>query len=477
MRIRTTTAVLVAAAAVPLALSAPAAQAATKPAAPYDFNGDGRVDLAIGAPGATVNGKAEAGAVSVVYGGSTGLKRSNNKLITQNTSGIPGSAEAGDIFGSAVASADLDRDGYAELLIGAPGEDVNGDTNGGTAVIVWGSASGLSGAVTLTDHFSTSLDRYGQAIAAGDFDGDGDTDVAVGATGSTAVTLTDGPLTRTGGFDGGSGSPTGSSTKYGAERLTAGDVTGAGFTGFVWHGRTAQGHTETRLADARIDNWSNWHQYLPPGQASAIGDIDGDGHGDIAVGNGSEPSADPNGAKGGVVRVVYGGPDGVDTTRPTLDITQATAGVPGAAETGDAFGSSVSLGDVNGDGYADLAVGAPGESTDSGTATGSVTVLYGSASGLTTKNAKSWTQATAGVPGASEKGDRFGSRVALTDHTGDGRAELTVSATGENSGDGAVWSLRGTATGLTATGATSFGPSATGVSTAGEPGYGTALND
>ncbi|WP_320774979.1 FG-GAP repeat protein [Streptomyces sp. CRN 30] len=150
--------------------------------------------------------------------------------------------------------------------------------------------------------------------------------------------------------------------------------------------------------------------------------------------------------------------------------------MPSAAETGDAFGSSVSLGDVNGDGYADLAVGVPGESTDHATTTGAVTLLYGSASGLTTKGAKNWTQNSPGVPDTEGRRDRFGGRVSLTDHTGDGLADLTVSAPGKNNGAGAVWFLRSTTSGPSTTGATAFGPATTGVSTAGTPGYGTVLN-
>ncbi|MDH6214818.1 FG-GAP repeat protein [Streptomyces pseudovenezuelae] len=161
----------------------------------------------------------------------------------------------------------------------------------------------------------------------------------------------------------------------------------------------------------------------------------------------------------------------MNTGRTPLTLTQNTAGVPDTSETGDAFGSGVSLGDVNGDGYADLAIGASGENSGAG----SLTVLYGSASGLKTSGAKAYSQNTAGVPGAGEKSDRFGGRTTLVDHTGDRRAELTVSAPGENAGDGAVWSLRGTTTGPTTSGAVSFGPSATDVATTGSPGFGKTL--
>ncbi|WP_203618625.1 FG-GAP-like repeat-containing protein [Streptomyces bauhiniae] len=458
----------------PLALSVPAHAAPA--AAPYDFNGDGRIDLAVGAPDATVHGRPKAGAVSVVYGGSAGLKTATRTLITQDTAGVPGAAEAGDAFGTAVASADLDRDGYADLLVGAPGEDVDGDTNDGMVAVVWGGRNGLSGARGVIDYWHEDKDRYGQSLAVADLDHDGDLDAAIGSTGSIGLSFLNGPITRSGAWQGASGSGVTDaySPSYGVTSISVGNVTAARSTSLVVHGRRpGAGSAVTDLvADPAIGNYSDWLQSLPAGPVSATGDIDKDGYADIVVGNPAERSADPAGAKGGRVTVVYGGPAGKDTSRAPLVLDQDAPGVPGGAETGDAFGGSVSLGDMNGDGFLDLAVGVPGE--DAGA--GAVTLLYGSASGLDLHKAAWFGQNTAGVPGTSEKGDRFGARVLLADHTGDRRAELTVAGPGEDAGDGAVWSLRGSAGGPVTAGALSFGPAATGVATSGSPHFGTALN-
>jgi hypothetical protein len=124
MRVRVTTAVaaLLAAGLAPLAAATPAAAAAAK----YldDFNGDGYRDLAISNRGATIGGVKQAGAVAVVYGSVRGLDFARRTVVSQNSPGIPGAAEAYDHFGADLITRDMNNDGYADVVVAAPGEDV-----------------------------------------------------------------------------------------------------------------------------------------------------------------------------------------------------------------------------------------------------------------------------------------------------------------------------------------------------------------
>lgn len=103
--------------------------------------------------------------------------------------------------------------------------------------------------------------------------------------------------------------------------------------------------------------------------------------------------------------------------------------------------------------------------------------LRGGSAGLTGDGAQSFHQGTSGVPGANESSDMFGDAIHLADHDKDGRADLSVGAGGENSDDGAVWVLRGSTAGLTATGAVSFGISSVGIGKTGQdPMFGDAMS-
>ena len=144
-----------------------------------DFNGDGYSDLAVCAPDATVDGKTQAGYVAVLYGSVNGLKTTSKQVISQNATGVTDSAETGDLFGSAVSSADLDQDGYADLIVGVTGEDsVEGGAETGLVQVVWGGANGLSGGAALAygHHTYDRLSAKDQ-LTVGDVNGDGATDL------------------------------------------------------------------------------------------------------------------------------------------------------------------------------------------------------------------------------------------------------------------------------------------------------------
>lgn len=422
-----------------------------------DFNGDGYRDLAVGAPYAA-NGTVEAaGSVVVLYGGSgAGVSATRRAVITQATSGIPGTPEEYDAFGTAVTSADLDRDGYADLIVGASDEGVGGKDARGSVTVVWGGPSGLKGGANIAVPSGygegRTFCRFGLSLATGDMDGDGAPELAIGS-GCEAATYT-GPFTRTG-----KAAATVRDDFFGGTRgVVAGDVDGDGLAELFWlPGPSDDDLRGSVYAYAGTGGPNPVPSAAEPtelpyadGHAGAIGDINGDGYGDLVTGISSDDSMSGGPAgwarPGGEIQVLYGSAQGITADQQPKVYHQDTAGVPGTAENGDQFGQSLSLGDVNADGYADVLVGAPSEAVGSRKLAGTVVLLRGSASGLTTTKAAGYTQDTAGVPGAVETGDQFGAAVHLTDLNKDGKAETVVGAPTENS-DGCVWVARGSASG------------------------------
>ncbi|WP_405586371.1 FG-GAP repeat domain-containing protein [Streptomyces sp. NBC_01092] len=448
-----------------LTFAAPPATAAAEDR-PYeaDFNGDGYGDVALAAPYVKLGDKGFAGYVAVLYGGANGIDPARRTVVNQDTAGVPGTVESEDTFGSALAVADLNADGYTDLAVGAAGED-GGE---GSVTILWGSANGLAKGTEVADPAPAAHGEWGKLLTAGDFDGDGKADLAVGTGASHAYVIK-------GGFK--ADGTTGPARRidvpeqaYAIDAMDAGDTNADGRADLVLTYRT------DRTTDPS-GSWSKGVAYLGSasgpdtatprilngGTSIALGDIDGDGYDEIALGNVFKTEDDHSGSLGGKVVVIRGSEGGpVNGDAPMAELTQDSTGVPGADEANDGFGSAVSIADTNGDGHGELAIGVVFEDLGTTEDAGATIVMNGSSSGVSRTGARTFTQNTAGVPGTGEATDYFGSDAVLSDVNADGHADFTVTAGFEDEGVGAITALPGSATGITTTGARTFGPGSLG---------------
>jgi len=412
-----------------------------------DVNGDGFSDVIVGAA-VYDNGQTNEGRAFVYHGAVTGLSTSPNWTAESDHLHF--------LFAYSVSTAgDVNGDGFADVIIGAPANSL-GPGHAGQAFLYEGSASGLSTAPDWNAEGSQLFAAFGYSVStAGDVNGDGLSDVIVGQPYYDAIDLQEG---RAAVYH---GTPSGltsvfawsfQSNQVGAQAgiavSAAGDVNGDGFGDVIigaWmydNGQTDEGRaivyhgSETGLAPSAA--WfaeSNQAGAQFGFSVSAAGDVNGDGYGDVIVG---APGYDNGQTNEGRVYVYHGSPSG-------LALTPAWTGESNQA--GAQMGFSVSeAGDVNGDGFGDVVVGAvgfDGGETDEGRAF----VFHGTASGLSSSSP--WSAE------GNQVGANFGTSVSTAgDVNGDGFSDVIVGANRYDHGEtdeGGVFVYHGSASGLAAT--------------------------
>jgi hypothetical protein len=403
-----------------------------------DVNGDGYSDVIVGA-GSYTNGQTEEGRAYVYHGGSGGLAATANWTAESNDSFSE--------FGFDVSSAgDINGDGFGDVIIGSRYDD-NTITRSGQASVYLGSPAGVT-----TSHarfYGEATDEeFGHSVAsAGDVNGDGFGDVIIGAklaevdgrqwAGNARLYYGSGSAPESGFFAWSANGAT--SDRFGDAASGVGDVNGDGFSDFMFgipENSSAAGGSAF-LYFGRKD-WppttSSW-SHLPTevgaefgSWISPAGDINGDGFADFLVG---APGYSAGEAAEGAIYVFHGG--AVLPAAPSRILSSNKVdggmGLPGTA---------AAAGDINGDGYGDVVVSAPG-------GVGEVWVYYGSSAGLQTN--AGWTAHAGGL------NDRYGAWVsAAGDVDGDGFGDVIIGCPGcgdrDQAGEGWAYVYLGGPTGL-----------------------------
>ncbi|HXF05064.1 MAG TPA: hypothetical protein VNM72_06570 [Blastocatellia bacterium] len=399
-----------------------------------DVNGDGRPDLIIGAPQADGpdNSRTNVGEVYVFFGGSSlagapvrDLRSSSADVTIYGWGGLP-NAKSPDQAGSAVAAGDVNGDGLADIVVGAPGvsgpdgkrdqagavyvffgtpgllsgtvKDVGSSPASGPQavdILVYGQATPISFFGLLTTRVGEAL---GTAVAVGDMNGDRIGDIVIGA-------------------------PNFSTTS----EVSRGQV-------YVVFGKT----NPDKIRDTRSQNrvgpqpdviiqGKTVFSFL--GNPLTVGDVNGDRFDDIIIGStiGNGPTQDRFGA--GEVYVIFGS----DKLRGTRDLGkkgQEQDITIFGADAGDSLGFRVAAGDFNGDGIADILVSAPAADgpNNERDGAGEVYVIIGGRS-LTTGLVLDFAQQLPPIViYGSNKGDQIGFALALGNFNGDGKPDLVVTS-------------------------------------------------
>ena len=317
-----------------------------------DLDGDGFDDLAIGAP-KWFAGPTSFGAVAVVYGGPLGLDLARKRVVSWSGS---------EAFGAALTSGDFDGDGLEDLAVGAPMTANAPGTNESGAI--WIFVDNFDDSVRYEQddlgYATEFLDHFGSAMTAGDFDGDGAADLAVGVPDEDIGTIEDaGAVFIIPGAQGTGPDPT-----------------------------SAVAIDQSDIAGVTVEEFDSF------GFAACTADLNADGFDDLVSSAPREDVAGNTLAAAGIVHVLYGSATGLTTVGAQAWL-QGDTGVA-LTEALDFFGWTLAAGDFDGDGATDLIAGAPAEDLaingnqveDAGAA---ISIL-GSPTGLVSQGAESWTQ-------------------------------------------------------------------------------------
>ncbi len=393
------------------------------------FTGDFFADLVVGVPGENILGSSSiidnAGLINVIYGFPYGLGPGNNQVWHQDSDYAEDQAETDDQFGNALASGDFDGDGNYDIAIGVPYENLY---EGASTIISAGAVQVIYGS-----------DTGGLAITGDQFWHQD----SLYVEGSAELSDHFGYSLAVGNFNGDAfddlaiGIPH-EDFEYSTTIMNAGSV-------IVVYG-SSSGLSPTEVLPDQM-----WHQDSPGiadsveahdwfGFALAAGDFDSDNYDDLAIGAPGEDSEAASKDDIGVVHVIYGTSSGLTPTG-NQQWEQYDWGGSTESEAYDHFGWSLAVGNFKAYGYDDLAIGVPDEDIEGSltvTDAGAVNILYGSAGGLTDTFVDFLYQDGGYIKEDAEYEDRFGYSLAAVDFGGYGIDDLVVGVPNENLGSPVV---------------------------------------
>jgi hypothetical protein len=396
-----------------------------------DTNGDGYSDIVIGAGPNAMDDEQ----VSLYRGGGGGVLPTPFRYYRPS---VAPPAGIGTSFGESISGAgDIDGDGLADFVVGEPWYS-NGQDGEGAIHVFYGIASN-SPSLEIREVRESNQVRahYGfQVSGAGDVNADGYSDVAVSAWGWSSPEPNEGAVFVHRGSPStaiaGGGITAGDTQDLFGSSLDVGDITGDGLDDLIVG---APGADRAYVAVGPLWATPVWNKQGQAGSgfgrsAAIVGDVNGDGNEDVLVG---APLYTNGQAQEGRVELYLGGPGGPGSS-PVWSYEPNLASIQ--------LGKSVATGDVNGDGYPDVVIGAPGYDNGSSTDVGAAFVFFGNGTGLATS------------PSVTLLGEQsfagFGNAVATANVNGDAYSDIAVSApffTADQTREGVVFIYHGTATG------------------------------